>query len=129
MLKPAQYILLVVFALGTSARAAEKPVISVAMKYADARYRMIEAGFRPFQVIPPESATYQRSFAYRFDIPKRFPEAVECAPTGQSPCNFLFVRGPDEIIEITTIGEHPETLLVRKVRVISLQDAKALYDE
>ena len=125
----ALFLCLSLLDLAASAQAAEKPVISLAMHYTDARYRMIEAGFHPFQVVPPESAAYQRSFAYRFDIPKRFPEAVECAPTGQSPCNFLFVRGSDEIVEITTIGEHPEALLVRKVRVVSLAEAEALYEQ
>src|SRR5437762_2310504 len=104
----ARCVPLFLIGFAASAQAAEKPVISLAMHYKDARYRMIETGFRPFRIIPPDSVAYKRNFAFRADIPMQFPEAVECAPTGQSPCNFLFVRASNEIVEITTTGEHPD---------------------
>jgi hypothetical protein len=103
------------------------PIISLAMHYTQARARMIEAGFAPFRVIPPDSDLFKRNFAGREDIPRKFPEAAQCRPNGKSPCYFLFVRGPDEIVAITAVGAHPETLIVRKVHVATPAEAEALY--
>ena len=103
------------------------PVISLSMHYSVARARMFAAGFQPYRVIPPESDDYKRNFTFREDIARRFPEALECAPTGKSPCNFLFRRGTNEIVEITTVGAHAETLIVRKVHVVTTAEAEALY--
>ncbi len=107
----------------------QAPVISVGMHYQQAHDQMTITGFQPFYVIPPHSDDYKRNFAFREDVPKRFPEAVECAPTGRSPCMFLFRRGPNEIVEITTDGEHADALIVRYVRALTLKEANGLYAE
>jgi hypothetical protein len=103
------------------------PVISLAMHYTNARARMIEAGFTPFRVIQQDSDLFKRNFAGREDIARKFPEAAKCQPQGKSPCYFLFARGPNEIVAITTVGAHAETLIVRKVHVATAQEAERLY--
>jgi len=106
-----------------------KPVLSLAMHYTHAHDRMLEAGYHAFRVIPPDTEAYKQHFAFRDEIPRRFPEAVECAPTGKSPCNFLFIRGEDEIVEITTTGERPDTMRVRNIRALTPHQAESLYEK
>jgi hypothetical protein len=120
---------LILIGLAAGAEAQTTPVISLAMHYTHARDRMIEAGYRPFRVIPPESDLFKRNFAARDDIARKFPEAVKCQPKGKSPCYFLFTRGPNEIVAITTVGAHAETLIVRKVHVATMQEAESLYEK
>lgn len=127
-LSAARYIPLILLGLAANALAAEKPVISLTMRYADARVRMFQTGFRPFQVISPDSDLFGRNFASREDIGRQFPEAAKCEPKNGAPCYFLFARGSDEIVAITTMGAHPDSLLVRKVSVVPLQDADSLYE-
>jgi len=117
----------ILIGLPAMAQAAETPVISLAMHYDHARERMIEAGYRPFRVIPPDSGLFKQNFPSREDIARRFPEAAKCEAKGKSPCYFLFTRGPGEIVAITTMGAHPESLLVRKVHAVSMQEADTLY--
>jgi hypothetical protein len=113
--------------LAASAQGAEKPVISLMMHYADARDRMIGAGFRPFRIIPQNGDLFKMNFAFREDIGRRFPEAAKCEPNGRSPCYFLFARGPNEIVAITTMGVHPESLVVRRAQGVTAQEADDLY--
>ena len=118
--------------LGISAAAEAQPttpVISLAMHYTNARARMIQAGFQAFRVISPDSDQFKRNFAGREDIARRFPEAAKCQAKGKSPCYFLFVRGPNEIVAITTVGARAETLIVRKVHVATVADAEKLYQD
>jgi hypothetical protein len=112
--------------LATAVQAADKPVISLTMHYAQARDRMIVAGFRPFRVIPQDSDLFRKNFAFREDIGRRFPEAARCEPK-EASCYFLFVRGPAEIVAITTMGTHPEALVVRKVNGVTAQEAGEIY--
>jgi len=90
---------------------------------------MIDAGYQPFRVIPPDSELFKKNFASREDIAGKFPEAAKCLPKGKSPCYFLFIRGPTEIVVITTVGAHAETLIVRKVHVMTLDEANSLYEK
>jgi len=124
-----RYIPLVLIGLTNGAQAARTPVISLAMHYTHARDRMIDAGYQPFRVIPPDSDLFKKNFASREDIARRFPEAAKCQPKGKSPCYFLFARSPNEIVAITTVGAHAETLIVRKVRVATLAEAESLYEK
>lgn len=112
--------------LAAGAQAADTPVISLAMHYAQARARMIVAGFRPFRVIPQDSDLFKKNFAFREDIGRRFPEAAKCEPK-EASCYFLFVRGANEIVAITTMGARAESLVVRKVHVVTAQEADGLY--
>jgi hypothetical protein len=123
----ARYVPLIVIALAAGAEAQTTPVISLAMHYTHARDRMIEAGYQPFRVILPDSDLFKKNFAGREDIARKFPEAAKCQPKGKSPCYFLFVRGPNEIVAITTVGAHAETLIVRKVHVVTPAEAESLY--
>jgi hypothetical protein len=123
----ARLVPLILIALAPIARGTETPVVSLAMHYTHARDRMIEAGYRPFRMIPPDSDLFKRNFAGREDIASKFPEAAKCQAKGKSPCYFLFARGPNEIVAITTVGAHPETLIVRKVHVATVQEAESLY--
>jgi hypothetical protein len=127
--RAARYVPLILLALANGAQAAKTPVISLAMHYTHARDRMIEAGYQPFRVIPPDSDLFKKNFASREDIASKFPEAAKCQPKGKSPCYFLFAHGPTEIVVITTVGAHAETLIVRKVHVLTLQEANSFYDE
>jgi hypothetical protein len=125
-----RYIPLILLGLATAAQAQPTtPVISLAMHYTHARARMIEAGYRPFRVIPPDSDLFERNFAGREEIGRTFAEAAKCQPKGKSSCYFLFARGPNEIVAITTVGVHTETLIVRKVHVVTAQEAESLYRE
>jgi hypothetical protein len=124
-----RFVPLILIALAPGTRAAETPVISLAMHYTHARDRMFEAGYRPFRVIPPDGDLLEKNFAGREDIAGKFPEAAKCLPKGKSPCYFLFARGPNEIVAITTVGAHAETLIVRKVHVATVHEAEALYSE
>jgi hypothetical protein len=127
--RTARYIPLILIGLTVSAEARTTPVISLAMHYTNARDRMLEAGYQPFRVIPPDSALFKKNFAGREDIAHKFPEAAKCQPKGKSPCYFLFARGPNEIVAITTVGAHAETLIVRKVYIATLAEAESLYGE
>jgi hypothetical protein len=124
-----RYIPLILIGLTVSAEAQTTPVISLAMHYTHARDRMLEAGYQPFRVIPPDSGLFKKNFASREDIAHNFPEAARCEPKGKSPCYFLFARGANEIVAITTVGAHAETLIVRKVRVATLAEAERLYEK
>jgi hypothetical protein len=124
-----RYLPLILIGLAASAEAQTTPVISLAMHYSHARDRMIEAGYRPFRVIPPDGDLFKRNFAAREDIARKFPEAAKCQPKGKSPCYFLFARGPNEIVAITTVGAHAETLIVRKVHVATMHEAESLYEK
>ena len=104
-----------------------KPVISLAMHYTNARAQMFAAGFTAYRVIPPDSDLFKRNFAGREDIARKFPEAAKCQP--KSPCYFLFVRGPNEIVAITTVGVQAETLIVLKVHVATAEEAEPLYQK
>jgi hypothetical protein len=103
------------------------PVISLAMHYSVARARLFEAGFQPYRVIPPDSDLFRKNFAGREEIARKYPEAAKCQPKDRSPCYFLFVRGQNEIVAITTMGAHPDSLHVRKVHVATAQEAEKLY--
>jgi hypothetical protein len=122
-----RYIPLILIGLTASAQAQTTPVVSLAMHYTNARDRMLDAGYRSFRVIPPDSDLFKMNFASREDIARIFPEAARCEPKGKSPCYFLFARGPNEIVAITTVGAHAETLIVRKVRVVTMAEAESLY--
>jgi hypothetical protein len=122
-----RFAALVLIGFAAVAHAAETPVISLAMRYTDARDRMIQTDFRPFRVIRPDSDLFKNNFATREDIGRQFPEAAKCAPKEASPCYFQFVRGPNEIVEITTVGAHADALIVRYVRVVTLKEANDLY--
>jgi hypothetical protein len=122
-----RYIPLILIGLAAKAEAQTTPVVSLAMHYTHARDRMFEAGYRPFRVIPPDSDLFKKNFAGREDIGGKFPEAAKCQAKGKSPCYFLFARGPNEIVAITTVGAHAETLIVRKVRVATQAEAESLY--
>jgi hypothetical protein len=125
----AHYIPLLLIGLATGAEAQTTPVISLTMHYSHARDRMIEAGYQPFRVIPPDSDLFKRNFAGREDIARKFPEAAKCQSKGKSACYFLFARGPNEIVAITTVGAHAETLIVRKVSVATPAEAEGLYEK
>jgi hypothetical protein len=127
--RPARYIPLILIGLTASAEAQTIPIISLAMHYTHARDRMLESGYQPFRIIPPDSDLFKKNFSSREDIARKFPEAAKCQPKGKSPCYFLFARGPNEIVAITTVGAHAETLIVRKVRVATLAEAESLYGE
>ena len=122
-------VLLILLALTASAQAAEKPVISFAMPYADARARMLQTGFRPYRPIPADSDLFRKNFAGREDIGRRYPEAAKCEPKNKSACFFLFVRAPEEIVAITTSGAKADGLMVWQVHVATRQEADALYDD
>jgi len=122
-------ILLILLGLAASAGAAEKPVISLAMPYPDARTRMFETGFRPYRPIPPDSALFKKNFAGREDIARRYPEAAKCEPRDKSACFFLWVRTPDELVAITTSGVKLASLIVWHVRAATRQEAEALYEK
>jgi len=125
--RAALYALPILLSLATSAEAVEKPVISFAMPYADARARMFQTGFRPYRPIPSDSALFKKNFAGRKDIGRQFPEAAKCEPKDKSACFFLFIRTPDEIVAITTSGTKANALNVWHVRVATMQEAEALY--
>ena len=125
--RTARYIPLILIGLTVSAQAQTTPIISLAMHYTHAHDRMLEAGYRPFRVIPQDSDLLKKNFAGREDIARKFPEVAKCEPKGKSPCYFLFARGPSEIVAITTVGAHAETLIVRKVRVATMAEAESLY--
>jgi len=127
--RAARYVPLILAALAASAEAAEKPVISFAMPYPDARARMFQTGFRPFRVIPPDSDLFKKNFAGREDIGRQFPEAAKCEPKDKSACFFLWIRAPGEIVAITTSGSKLNALVVWHVRVATVQEAEALYQE
>jgi hypothetical protein len=129
MLRRARYIVPILLALTAGAEAAEKPVISLTMHYADARARMLQTGFRPYRPIPPDSDLFRKNFAGREEIGRRYPEAAKCEPENKSACFFLFVRAPDEIVAITTSGAKADGLIVWHVRVATRQEAEALYRE
>ena len=122
-----RYAPLIVLGLiaGAHAQPPVKPVISLAMHYTNARARMIAAGFTAYRVIPPDSDLFKRNFTGREDIARKFPEAAKCQL--KSPCYFLFVRGPNEIVAITTVGVQAEALIVRKVHVATAAEAESLY--
>ena len=123
-----RYIPLILIGLASGAEAqTTTPVISLAMHYTNARARMIQAGFVPYRVIEQGSDVFKRNFAGREDIAHQFPEAARCQPKGKSPCYFLFARGETEIVAITTVGAHAESLIVRKVHVATAAEAEALY--
>ena len=113
--------------LATGAHGAEKPVLSLTMRYTDARNRMIEAGFRPFRVIPQGSDLFKRNFASREDIGRHFPEAAKCELKGKSRCYFLFARGPNEVVAIMAMGASAESLIVWKAQGVTAQEADELY--
>ena len=121
-------LLPVLLAFATGAQAAEKPVISFAMPYPDARARMFQTGFRPYRPIPPDSDLFKKNFAGREDIGRRYPEAAKCEPKDKSACFFLFIRAPNEIVAITTSGAKADALIVWQVHVATRQEADALYD-
>ena len=123
---PGKLIALILSALAPGAQAADKPVISFAMPYPDARARMLQTGFRPYRPIPTDSALFKKNFAGREDIARRYPEAAKCEKN-KSACFFLFVRAPDEIVAITTSGAKPDGLIVWHVRVANRREAEALY--
>jgi hypothetical protein len=123
----ARSILPILPILAAGAEAAEKPVISFAMPYADARARMFQTGFRPYRPIPPDSALFRKNFLNRQDVPHRYPEAAECEPKDKSACFFLFIRGRDEIVAITTSGAKADGLIVWRVQVTTRHEAEALY--
>jgi hypothetical protein len=127
--RAAKLVLPALFLLGSAAQAAEKPVISFAMPYPDARARMFQTGFRPYRPIPPDIALFKKNFAGREDIGRRYPEAAKCEPKDKSACFFLFVRAPEEIVAITTSGAKADGLMVWHVGVATAQEADALYDD
>ncbi len=127
--RTARYIPLILIGLTAGAEAQTTPVISMAMHYTHAPDRLLEAGYQPFRIIPPDSDLFKKNFVSREDIARKFPEAAKCQPKGKSPCYFLFARGPNEIVAITTVGAHAETLIVRRVHVATLQEANSLYSE
>jgi hypothetical protein len=128
MLHLVRSVLPILTMLAAGAQAAEKPVISFAMPYADARARMFQTGFRPYRPIPPDSALFGKNFAGREDVGRQFPEAAKCEPKDKSACFFLWVRAPDEIVAITTTGAHAQSLIVWQVHVATPQEAEQLYE-
>ena len=122
-----KFTLPVLLALAAVAQAAEKPVISFAMPYPDARARMFQTGFRPYRPIPPDSALFKKNFAGREDVGRTYPEAAKCDQKGKSACFFLFIRGQDEIVAITTSGGKLNSLIVWHAHVATARDAEALY--
>jgi len=122
-----KFVPLILLALAASAQAAQKPVISFAMSYTDARARMVQTGFRPYRPIPPDSTLFRKNFAGREDIGRQFPEAAKCEPKDKSACFFLWVRAPNEIVAITTSGAKLNALIVWHVHVATAREAEALY--
>ena len=90
---------------------------------------MFQTGFRPYRPIPPDSALFKKNFAGREDIGRTYPEAAKCEPKDKSACFFLFIRGQDEIVAITTSGSKLNALIVWHVRVATAREAEALYQE
>jgi len=127
--RAAKLILPVLLLLAATAQAGDKPVISFAMPYPDARARMFQTGFRPYRPIPQDSTLFKRNFAGREDVGRTYPEAAICDPKGKSACFFLFIRGQDEIVAIATSGGKLNSLIVWHVHVVTAQDAEVLYAE
>jgi hypothetical protein len=128
MLHLARFVVLpILLMVAADSPAAEKPVISLAMPYADGRARLFQTGFRPYRPIPHDSALFKKKFAGREDIGRLYPEAAQCEPKGKSACFFLWVRAPDEIVAITTSGAKAEALIVWHVRAAAVQEVEDLY--
>lgn len=58
---------------------------------------------------------------------KKYPEVVDCAGTGLSPCLFAFkAKGANRYYAVTTVGElHPMVTAVKRSPLVQLQSSQS----
>jgi hypothetical protein len=101
------------------------PSIKAGTPYAQARKQMLSAGFAPYHV-----GTYRlvkTPCVGREDVCGTYPEAADCAGTGNADCEFLFSKGRETIVMIHTVGERPEDLTVQDVRRLTRAQVAKMY--
>ena len=76
----------------------------VGLPYADARARLIRAGWRPAEnPIDPTNPDLASGNGPYF-VARGYRELVACAGTGRAPCRFAFRRS-GRILTVVTVGE------------------------
>lgn len=124
---------------GAAAHAGTKqwPTLPIGAKFAPLRQAMVAAGYRPYRAVSPytSSTTPTNTDPKKDPLRVRFPELAECMGTGVNFCTFLFKRdgknaiGEPDIVEITTINERPDDLIVVGVGATIAQEADKNYDD
>jgi hypothetical protein len=101
------------------------PGIKAGTPYAQARKQMLSAGFAPYHV-----GTYRlvkTPCMGREDVCGAYPEAADCAGTGNADCEFLFSNGRGIIVMIHTVGERREDLTVQDVRRLTRAQVAKMF--
>lgn len=106
---------------------AATPSIRPGIPYAEARPRLLAAGYKPFRVLAPGSDAYRMHVFNRNDIYLRYPEVESCAGTKEADCSFILTRGAGDFLVVHTIGEEARSIVVRDVRRITNIQANAFY--
>ena len=114
------------------ARAAEQtpngprlPVIEAGTPYSQARKQMLAAGFVPYRI--RVHRLVQTPCLGREEICRTYPEAADCAGTGNADCEFLFSNGRGIIVMIHTVGERREDLTVQDVRRLTRAQVAKMF--
>jgi hypothetical protein len=101
------------------------PSIKAGTPYAQARKQMLSAGFAFYHV-----GTYRllkEPCLGREDVCGAYPEAADCAGTGNGDCEFLFSKGRGIMVMIHTVGERREDLTVQDVRRLTRAQVAKMF--
>ena len=101
------------------------PVIKAGTPYGQARKQMLAAGFVPYRI--RVHRLVQTPCLGREEICRTYPEAADCAGTGNADCEFLFAKGAGPIVMIHTVGEELNDLTVQEVRTLTRADVGKMY--
>jgi hypothetical protein len=101
------------------------PAIKAGTPYAQARKQMLAAGFVPYRI--RVYRLVQTPCVGREEICRTYPEAADCAGTGNADCEFLFAKGAGPIVMIHTVGEQLNDLTVQEVRTLTRAEIGKMY--
>jgi cell division protein FtsB len=90
----------------------EKAKVKKGMLYANARKIFMSEGWKPVnsnsQNNDPDED--EAGNAQTRSVSKKFPEVMECAPTGLAPCTFEFSGSNNKTLYVYTTGESGQTV-------------------
>ena len=122
-MKPSAAVVRLTFGalLATGAPAeARTPAIKPDAPYAQVHAQLAAAGYRPFQELTSGKVGVPS------DVARLYPEVVQCAGTGASPCIFVLTRSRNDNIVVYTVGEQAEHISVQSARYVTRAQAEAI---
>ena len=114
-------------AWGAAAQVPSTPAIAPGSPYAQARAKLVAAGYKPFHVLRPGSAAYRANVFSRGDVYRLYPEVEACAGTGEGDCNMILSRGANDVLIVHTVGEEARSISVKDVRKVTAVEANGFY--